>query len=53
VGGITDAEQARPVPARETVDLDGEQFDLVPVRQIVHSVREERDEMGDRGAKGG
>ena len=43
MGGVSDAEQAGVVPALEAVDLDGEEFDLVPVCDLVHAVGEEGD----------
>ena len=53
VGGVADAEEAGAVPAVETVDLDGEELDLVPVGDLVYAVGEEGDEAGDGGPEGG
>ena len=38
VGGIADAEKAGTVPASEAIDLNGEEFDLVPVCEFVDTV---------------
>jgi hypothetical protein len=38
VGGVADAEEAGEVPAGEAIDLDGEEFDLGPVGDLVDSV---------------
>jgi len=53
VGGVADAEKAGAVPAGEVIDLDGEEFDLVPVSEIVYAVGKEGNEAGDGGAEGG
>lgn len=41
------------MPAGEAIDLDGEKFDLVPVRDFVYAIGEKGDEVSDGGAKGG
>ncbi len=38
MGGVAYAEEAGAVPAFETVDLDGEEFDLVPIGDLVYAV---------------
>ncbi len=53
VGGVADAEQAGAVPACEAVDLNGEEFDLVPGGDLVDAVGEEGDEADEGVAEGG
>ena len=53
VGGIADAEQAREVPALKTIDLNGEEFELSPVGDLVDAVGEEGDETGEGVVEGG
>ena len=38
VGRVADAEQAGAVPAGESVDLDGEKFQLIPTGDLVDAI---------------
>ena len=38
VSGVSNAQQARPVPLPQTVQLHREQFDLIPLFQFVDSI---------------
>jgi hypothetical protein len=51
VGGVADAEQARPEPAPQPVDLDAQHAHVVPGPERVHAVAEEGHQVGDRGAE--
>ena len=51
MGGVSDAEQAGEMPAFESVDLNGEELDLIPVCDLVHAVGEEGDDADDDSRK--
>src|SRR5580658_141879 len=53
VGGVADAQQPRPIPAAQAIDRDGEELDLVPVRDLADAVGERRLRARDLLAKGG
>ena len=42
---VADAEQARPVPLPEAIELDGEQLDLAPILQLIHPPAQVRCEL--------
>ena len=48
VGGVADAEQARPVPAAQPVHPDGQRADRLPAFDRIDMVPAERDQGGDR-----
>src|SRR5260221_6863596 len=50
---VADAQEARPVPAAQAVDSDGEQLDVAPVAQLLEPRAVERGEPGDLLAQGG
>ena len=43
MGGVSDAEQTGEIPAFKSIDLNGEEPDLIPVRDFVYAVGEEGD----------
>ncbi len=51
VGSIADAEQAGPMPGLKPVDGNGEQFDVVPIAELVDPIGEPGNEACDGGAK--
>ena len=48
---ISDAQQARPVPAPKPVDLHGQDLDLLPIVQLVHSFAQIWSELAKVGAE--
>jgi hypothetical protein len=40
MGSITDAEQSGTMPPAQMVDLDGEEFHLVPIAQLLNAISE-------------
>ena len=38
MSGVADAKEAGAVPAGEAVDLDGEEFDLIPIGDLIYAV---------------
>jgi len=53
VGSVAYAEHSRLMPQLEAVDLDGEQFDLIPVSQFADTVIEPGRDLRDFPLKGG
>ena len=45
MGGVPDAQQARPVPPGKPVDADGEQLHVLPAANLSHTVGGERREL--------
>ena len=53
VGGVADAQQARPVPPPQPIDLDRERLDVVPAPWLpLRAIGEARDELAHRRAQG-
>ena len=48
---ISDAQQARPVPAPKTVNLHGQNLDLLPIVHLVHSFAQIWSKLAKVGAK--
>src|SRR5437762_3415817 len=53
MGAVTNAKQAFAVPFSQTVDLDGEEFDLCPIIQLRDSIFQERSEADDVAMQSG
>jgi hypothetical protein len=49
VGGVADAQRARPEPAPQPVDPDPQRPHVVPAAQLTDPVGQERHQLGDRG----
>ena len=52
VGGVADAQQSRPAPLLEAIDLDGEQAHVAPILERIDAIGEEWRQTRDRVSKG-
>jgi hypothetical protein len=55
VGGITDAQQLRPIPPTQAIDANGQQLDITPIAELTDAFAGERRKDGNplRGFIGG
>jgi hypothetical protein len=51
VSGIADAQQSRPIPLRQAVDCDREEFHIIPAFQLVDPFRQPRRQREDHATK--
>jgi hypothetical protein len=51
VGSIADAQKPRAIPLAQTNDLDGQQFEIVPITQLADAVMEEGCDFNDACAQ--
>jgi hypothetical protein len=51
VRGVADAKDAWRVPRPQPVDGDAQELHVVPGRELIHAIRDERRKLGDRRAE--